>query len=135
MKFDLKCPNLHYKKYKTIKFEPTWDWLEPSLESLQRIHVKEAVLIFYVSLNFLWYKINFLTLIQKQYYWRLVAPVIDEHVSEEFVDEAAWCFSKTSRTKKRKEAYVAKLIWLRFLQRTLADDFTLAINAIQLICR
>jgi len=28
-------------------------------------------------------------LIQKQYYWRLVAPVIDEHVSEEFVDEAA----------------------------------------------
>ena len=40
MKFGLKCSNLHFKKNKTIKFEPTWVWLEPSLESLQRIHVK-----------------------------------------------------------------------------------------------
>ena len=40
MKFGLKCSNLHFKKNKTIKFEPTWDWFEPSLESLQRIHVK-----------------------------------------------------------------------------------------------
>ena len=40
MKFGLKYSNLHFKKYKIIKFEPTWDWLEPSLESLQRIHVK-----------------------------------------------------------------------------------------------
>ena len=28
---------------KTIKFEPTWDWIEPSLESLQRIHVNKNV--------------------------------------------------------------------------------------------
>ena len=31
---------MHSKMNKTIKFEPTWDWLEPSLESLKRIHVK-----------------------------------------------------------------------------------------------
>ena len=41
MKFGQKCSNFHIKKNKTIKFEPTWDWLEPSLESLQRIHVKD----------------------------------------------------------------------------------------------
>ena len=40
MKFSLKCPNLYFKKNKTIKFEPTRDWLGPSLESLQRFHVK-----------------------------------------------------------------------------------------------
>ena len=27
MKFGLKYPNLHFKKYKTIKVEPTWDCL------------------------------------------------------------------------------------------------------------
>ena len=40
MKFGLKWSNLHFKRYKAIKFEPTWDWLESSLEPLQRIHVK-----------------------------------------------------------------------------------------------
>ena len=39
----MKCSNLHSKKNKTIKFEPRWDSLEPSLESLQRIHVKEPI--------------------------------------------------------------------------------------------
>ena len=38
-KLGLKYSYLHFKKNKTIKFEPTWDWLEPSLEALQRIHV------------------------------------------------------------------------------------------------
>ena len=47
MKFGLKCSNLHFKKNKTIKFEPTWDWLEPSLESLQRIHVNSKIWCFW----------------------------------------------------------------------------------------
>ena len=46
MKFGLKCSNLHFKKNKTIKFEPTWDWLEPSLESLQRIHVNKEIILY-----------------------------------------------------------------------------------------
>ena len=38
MKFGLKCSSLHVKKHKTMKFQSTWNWLETSLESLQRIH-------------------------------------------------------------------------------------------------
>ena len=29
-----KWSNLYFQKFKTIKFEPKWDWLESSLESL-----------------------------------------------------------------------------------------------------
>ena len=52
MKFGQKCSNFHLKKNKTIKFEPTWDWLEPSLQSLQRTHVKKKILFLPLSLLF-----------------------------------------------------------------------------------
>ena len=60
MKFGLKYSNSHFKKYKIIKFEPTWDWLEPSLESLQRIHVKSKYYSVTIRfLQFIFYKSHF----------------------------------------------------------------------------
>ena len=62
----MKCSNLHFKKNKTIKFEPTRDWLEPFLESLQRIHLNRSGVkknsrfnFFYVSRNAICYFGNF----------------------------------------------------------------------------
>ena len=71
----MRCSNLHFKKDKIIKFEPTWDWLEPSLESLQRIHVKltgvimkNYMLIFVASCT--------LSFWNKSPYFYLVRPLI-----------------------------------------------------------
>ena len=42
IKFGLKCPILHFKMDKTIRFERIFFSLETFLESLQEIHVKDA---------------------------------------------------------------------------------------------
>ena len=68
MKFGLKCFNLHFKKNKPIKFEPTWDWLTWVFSWMLNPY-REFILI-----NFIF---NLITLDKVGFKWDFWIPIIN----------------------------------------------------------